>query len=92
MYIALLSDIHSNIFALDAVYADFKNKQIDKIIVAGDIIGYYYWPKKVINRLLNDDRVICISGNHEKNLKISMSDNSESSKYKKNMAVGMNFV
>lgn len=91
MYIALLSDIHSNIFALDAVYADFKNKKIDKIIVAGDIIGYYYWPKKVVNKLLNDDRVICISGNHEKILKISMSDNSESSKYKKKYGSGYEF-
>lgn len=91
MYIALLSDIHSNIFALDAVFADFKNKKIDKIIVCGDMIGYYYWPKKVINKLLNDDRVICISGNHEKILKKSMSDDHESSKYKEKYGSGYEF-
>ena len=82
MYIAILSDIHANIYALDAVYDDFKNKNVENILIAGDIIGYYYWPKQVVQKLMNDDRVSCISGNHENILSETLSCNESSRKYK----------
>lgn len=65
MKIAVLADIHSNFYALDAVYSDLKRESVEKIIVAGDLVGYYYWPKQVISTLMNDNRVITIAGNHE---------------------------
>lgn len=65
MKVALISDIHANIFALDAVYEDLEQEKVDHILVVGDLVGYYYWPKEVIERLRNDGRVICIRGNHE---------------------------
>lgn len=65
MKIAVISDIHANIFALDAVYKDLEKEKVDYILVAGDLIGYYYWPKEVVDRLRSDKRVICIRGNHE---------------------------
>jgi len=67
MKVAVISDIHANIFALDAVYKDLEKEKVTHILVAGDLVGYYYWPKEVIERLRNDDRVTCIKGNHEKN-------------------------
>lgn len=36
---AIISDIHGNITALNAVLADIKNRNIDKIICLGDTIG-----------------------------------------------------
>lgn len=65
MKVAVISDIHANIFALDAVYKDLEKERIDYILVVGDLVGYYYWPKEVIDRLRDDERVICIRGNHE---------------------------
>ena len=88
MHIALLSDIHANIYALDAVYDDFKNKNVENILIAGDIIGYYYWPKKVVHKLMNDDRVSCISGNHENILSKTLSSRESSKKYKKKYGSG----
>ncbi len=91
MHIALLSDIHANIYALDSVYKDFENKKVHSILVAGDLIGYYYWPKKVVQKLMNDNRVICVSGNHEKILSKTLSSVKYSKKYKKKYGSGYNF-
>jgi putative phosphoesterase len=88
MNIAILSDIHANIYALDAVYEDFENKNVEKILIAGDIIGYYYWPKKVVHRLMNDNRVSCISGNHENILSKTLFSRASSEKYKKKYGSG----
>ena len=65
MKVALLSDIHANIFALEAVLEDLRRENIDRILVAGDLVGYYYWPKEVVGLLKGDSRVSCIRGNHE---------------------------
>lgn len=39
MRIGIISDIHGNIKALDAVLRELENKNIDKIICLGDLIG-----------------------------------------------------
>ena len=39
MKIGVISDIHSNIYALDAVLNEFDKIKIDKILCCGDIIG-----------------------------------------------------
>lgn len=88
MHIAILSDIHANIYALDAVYDDFKNKNVENILIAGDIIGYYYWPKEVVQKLMDDKRVSCISGNHENILSKTLSCRESSKKYKQKYGSG----
>ncbi|MDB9909845.1 metallophosphatase family protein [Gammaproteobacteria bacterium] len=88
MYIALLSDIHSNIFALDAVYKDLEEKDISKILITGDLIGYYYWPKEVITKVMRDKRVACISGNHEEILAESMNCTIKAAEYRKKYGSG----
>jgi predicted phosphodiesterase len=40
MNIAILSDLHSNHFALKAVLDDIENRSVDKLVVLGDIFGY----------------------------------------------------
>jgi len=62
MRIALLSDIHANLAALDAVLADLP--PVDAILFAGDVVGYYAHPNEVCGRL----RAIgarCVRGNHD---------------------------
>ena len=39
MNIGIISDIHGNIDALDSVLKKLEEKQVDKIICLGDIIG-----------------------------------------------------
>jgi predicted phosphodiesterase len=60
--VALLSDIHSNLEALDAVLVSLP--EVDRVVVLGDIVGYGPDPNGVISRL----RAIgarAVRGNHD---------------------------
>lgn len=70
MKFALLSDIHGNSFALEAVLNAVKKKSINTLIITGDFIGYYYWPVEVFD-LLSSWHVIAIRGNHDRMLEFS---------------------
>ena len=67
MRIGLISDIHSNIDALHAVYQEFEERQVDKVICLGDIIGLGAHPEECIQFLKNhQDKILSIvKGNHE---------------------------
>ena len=73
MKIAILSDIHGNVFALKSVLDSIANKGIDKLLVTGDFVGYYFWPVDVFN-LLKDWNMVAIAGNHDRMLKLAKSD------------------
>jgi putative phosphoesterase len=64
MKIAILSDIHGNDYALEAVLAEAKKEHVEKLLILGDIVGYYYNVDKVIDKLSHWDFDI-IKGNHE---------------------------
>ncbi len=64
MKIGLISDIHSNAPALEEVLYYLENAGVDKIIHAGDIIGYNPFPNEVIE-LMKKYNVESIRGNHE---------------------------
>lgn len=60
---AVLSDIHGNIEALEAVLADIDAKGIKEIVCLGDIIGYGPDPRECLERIKHIDTLIM--GNHE---------------------------
>lgn len=64
MRLALLSDIHANLPALEAVVKSLAAQRCDSVIVAGDSVGYYFWPKEVFS-LLNEISAVSVAGNHE---------------------------
>lgn len=63
----LLSDIHANAVALQAVLADAEQRNYDQIIHLGDALGYGPHPHDVIEALRAIDAV-CIMGNHDQML------------------------
>lgn len=65
MRYALISDIHANLHALDAVLADIDRRgDADAIYHLGDLVGYAASPNEVVNRLR--ERVIAgIAGNYD---------------------------
>lgn len=72
MKIAVISDIHSNIYALDAVLADIETKDIDMTVCTGDLVGYGTRPNEVIETL-KKNKILTIMGNYDDaigNLKI----------------------
>ena len=66
MKIALLSDIHGNLPALDAVLEDLP--AVDAIVCAGDIVGYNPWPSECVDRIRADADVV-VEGNHDAAIK-----------------------
>jgi len=66
MKIGIISDIHSNIVALNEVLKEFERRNIDKIICSGDIIGIGPCPEEVIQSLMRlKEKLIVVKGNHE---------------------------
>jgi putative phosphoesterase len=64
MKIGVLSDIHGNHFALEEVLKIAKVEKVEKLLLLGDLVGYYYHPDKVLQLLKGWDYV-SIKGNHE---------------------------
>ncbi|HEX2142687.1 MAG TPA: metallophosphoesterase family protein [Candidatus Limnocylindria bacterium] len=62
MRLAVLSDIHANLAALDAVRADLP--AVDETWVLGDIVGYGPQPNEVI-RALQEMGARSVMGNHD---------------------------
>lgn len=65
MELALISDIHSNIEALDSVLEDIESAFPDaRLVCAGDVVGYGPNPEECIDRLV-ERSALCVVGNHD---------------------------
>jgi predicted phosphodiesterase len=51
MRIAVVSDIHANLTALDAVIADLQSVGVDLVVHGGDLMGGGTRPAEVIDRI-----------------------------------------
>ena len=69
MKIGIITDIHSNINALNIVLNKFEKIEVNKIICCGDIIGIGPNPEEAVQELMkNKDKLITVRGNHEQYL------------------------
>lgn len=64
MRVGLISDIHGNIYGLEAALAELASQGVNRVLCAGDTIGYYPFANEVVARLRTDG-IITIKGNHE---------------------------
>ena len=64
MRIALLSDIHGNIDALEVCLKSVRDSGCAELFIAGDIVGYYYDIERVMSAL-SDFTYSFVVGNHE---------------------------
>lgn len=69
MKIAIISDIHANLYALDSVLEDIKEKGIAKIYCLGDLVGYHTKPNEVLDQI-RFHNIPCILGNHDEKILI----------------------
>jgi len=63
MRLGVISDIHSNLPALEAVAADMP--AVDGLVCAGDIVGYNPWPADCVE-WVRDREVPTVMGNHDR--------------------------
>lgn len=61
---ALISDIHGNLEALEAVLADIQTQRIDQIFCLGDIVGYGPNPRECIDLVMQNCEMSLL-GNHD---------------------------
>lgn len=67
--IAAISDIHSNVFALEAVLADIKARSVDQIVNLGDILYGPIAPQATYDLLMaHQDEIITIRGNQDRQI------------------------
>jgi predicted phosphodiesterase len=65
MKYALISDIHANLPALEAVLADIdREAEVDTIYHLGDLVGYAPWPNEVV-ALIRERGLQGIAGNYD---------------------------
>ena len=64
MKLALFSDIHANLPALEAFFADLEIRKPDAVYCLGDLVGYNIWPNEVINEIRKRG-IPTIAGNYD---------------------------
>lgn len=64
MKFAILSDIHSNLEAFEAVLADLDNLGLPEVFCLGDLVGYGPDPQAVVE-LAMSRAINCTLGNHD---------------------------
>ncbi len=64
MRYAVISDVHGNIEALQAVLEDIKNKKIENILFLGDAVGYGPDPEECVKTLFYSCQIL-LAGNHD---------------------------
>ena len=64
MRIAVISDIHANLAAFEAILNDIVSQNVSEIICLGDIIGYGPDPEEVVSEIRKCN-ILTIQGNHE---------------------------
>ena len=64
MRIGVLSDIHANLFALQAALRRLKAEGVDSWVCAGDLVGYGPHPNECVETIAELDPV-AVTGNHE---------------------------
>ncbi|MEX2152164.1 MAG: metallophosphoesterase family protein [Gemmatimonadaceae bacterium] len=62
--LALISDVHANLPALQAVLSDIAQRGIDETYHLGDLVGYAPWPNEV-TALLADAGISGVAGNYD---------------------------
>ena len=73
MRIALFSDIHANLPALEAFFKDVEEKKPDAIYCLGDLVGYNIWPNEVINEVRKRG-IPTIAGNYDQGIGLASTD------------------
>lgn len=61
MILGLISDVHANVLALEAVLAELKRRGAESVLCLGDLVGYGPSPNETLS-LLQQEKVLCTLG------------------------------
>jgi putative phosphoesterase len=63
MRLGVVSDVHANRVALEAVFEDMP--RVDQLVCAGDVVGYNPWPAECV-AFVRDRSIPTVMGNHDR--------------------------
>lgn len=63
MRLGVISDVHGNLPALEAVTTAMP--PVDKVLCAGDVVGYNPWPSECLDYIREQD-ILTVQGNHDR--------------------------
>ncbi len=73
MRLALFSDIHANLPALEAVFNELDTRDPDVVFCLGDLVGYAPWPNEVVESIRHR-RIPTIAGNYDEGVGLNSDD------------------
>lgn len=65
--IAIFSDVHGNLPALETVLKDIEMRAADQVYCLGDLVDFAPWSNEVIN-LIRKCKIPCLMGNHDERI------------------------
>src|SRR6266478_4283877 len=66
--IAILADIHANIWALDAVLSDVHRRGVDVLLNLGDVLYGALEPRATFERLQRENVLLTVRGNQDRQI------------------------
>jgi putative phosphoesterase len=73
MKLAVLSDIHANLHALEAVWADLEAQRPEAVYSLGDLVGYGAFPNEVIE-FIRGRKIPTVMGNYDDGVGFDLDD------------------
>ena len=64
MRLGLIADVHANLPALEAALAFLSQAGVERVVCAGDLVGYGPDPNQVVERIMTE-AIACVAGNHD---------------------------
>lgn len=64
MKLAIISDVHGNLYALMKVLEDIDDQKVDLTVCLGDLVGYGPHPNEVVS-MIKRRNIPCIKGNYD---------------------------
>ncbi len=87
MKLAVISDVHANLPALEAVLADIETCQVQALYCLGDLVGYAPWPNEVVQTIWAH-RIPTIAGNYDHGVGLASDDCGCAYQTEKDQALG----
>jgi len=66
--IAIIADIHANVWALDAVLSDIRRERVDVVVNLGDVLYGPLAPRATFERLQGEKVVLTVRGNQDREI------------------------
>ena len=73
MKLAIISDIHANLHALEEIWTDIEAQKPDKVYCLGDLVGYGAYPNETVE-FIRARQISTLMGNYDEGVGFDLDD------------------